>query len=49
MIANLSHIAFVITLVPREQLQREWAAIPPSVRRQYSPQRGTPYPSASSC
>ena len=44
MIANLSHIAFVITLVPREQLQREWADIPPSVRRQYSPQRGTPYP-----
>lgn len=43
MIANLSHIPFVITLVPREQLQREWADIPPRVRRQYLPQRGTPY------
>lgn len=42
-IANLSHIPLVITLVPREQLQREWADIPPRVRRQYAPQRGTPY------
>ena len=46
MIANLSHIPFVITLIPREQLQREWSSVPRSVRRQYSPQRGTP--SASS-
>jgi quinoprotein glucose dehydrogenase len=42
-IANLSHIPLVITLVPRERLQREWADIPPRVRRQYAPQRGTPY------
>jgi hypothetical protein len=31
-IANLSHIAYVITLVPREQLQREWADIPPTYK-----------------
>ena len=42
-IANLSHIPLVITLVPREQLQREWADTPPRVRRQYALQRGTPY------
>ena len=43
MIANLSHTPFVITLVPREQLLREWSTIPLPVRRQYLPQRGTPY------
>ena len=43
MIASLSHIPFVITLMPREQFERERADIPPRVRRQYLPQRGTPY------
>jgi len=33
----------VITLVTREQVQREWPTMPLPVRRQYSPQRGTPY------
>ena len=43
MIANLSHIPFVITLVPREQFERERASLSPAVRRRYAPQRGTPY------
>ncbi|HMH53583.1 MAG TPA: pyrroloquinoline quinone-dependent dehydrogenase [Candidatus Acidoferrum sp.] len=43
MIAPLTHIPFVVTLVPREQFERERASMPPNVRRQHSPQRGTPY------
>jgi hypothetical protein len=42
-IANLSHLPFAITLVPREHVQREWTHIPASVRRQCSSLRGTPY------
>jgi quinoprotein glucose dehydrogenase len=43
MIAPLSHIPFVITLVPRERFERERASMPANVRRQHLPQRGTPY------
>jgi quinoprotein glucose dehydrogenase len=43
MIAPVTHLASVITLVPREQFERERASMPPGVRRQHSPQRGTPY------
>jgi quinoprotein glucose dehydrogenase len=43
MIAPLTHIPFVVTLVPREQYERERASMPPIVRRQHLPQRGTPY------
>ena len=43
LIAALSHMPFVITLVPREQLRREWDSLAPEVREQYRPQRGTPY------
>jgi quinoprotein glucose dehydrogenase len=43
MIASLSHLPFVITLAPREEIRRRWPDLPPAVRRQYSPQRGTPF------
>ena len=42
-IASQTHIAFVITLIPRAELRRQWPDLPPRVRGQYSPQRGTPY------
>jgi hypothetical protein len=42
-IANLPPILLVITLVPRDQLQGEWANIPTHLLRRYLEQRGTPY------
>jgi glucose dehydrogenase len=43
MIAALSHFPFVITLVPRDQFEREQTKMSREVRREYFPQRGTPY------
>jgi quinoprotein glucose dehydrogenase len=43
MIAGLSHLPYVITLIPREQFEREQTRMSPQTRRQYRPQGGTPY------
>ena len=43
MIAGVSHLPLVVTLIPREQFEREQARIPREARRGYFPQRGTPY------
>ena len=43
MIASVSNLPYVVTLIPRAQFQREQPGMSPGVQQEHGPQRGTPY------